>query len=103
MIVLLVLLGFLLSFAGIADILRSPVDGIRRLSPSAWLLVVILIPYFGVLAWVIAGKPIEHGAEGEAVPPPRNQRHRVVGPDDDPAFLAALNDRLRGEDNDKSS
>jgi hypothetical protein len=100
-ILLLVLLGFLLSFAAIADILRSPEDGVRGLSTSAWLLVVILVPFLGVLAWVVAGKPIEHDSQSQAVLPPRSQRHRVVGPDDDPAFIAALNDQLRREDGDQ--
>ncbi len=91
-------LSFLLSFAAIADILRTPVHLVRGLSPSVWLLIVILIPYLGVLAWVVAGKPT--GLEGDddetdAVPRPRPPVQRVMGPDDDPAFLAALSDRIR--------
>lgn len=106
MLILLIMLGFLLSFAAIADILRSPVDDIRLLSPSAWLLVVILIPYFGALAWVLAGKPHDdhQGSESVAVMPPRTYvPPRVVGPDDDPAFLASLNDKLRRHDDDSDS
>lgn len=101
--ILLIMLAFLLSFAALGDILRSPVEQVRTLSPSAWLLVVILIPYFGVLAWVIAGKPRGDVSDDEpvVVPPPRGQRQqRVLGPDDDPAFLASLNDRIRRDDED---
>jgi hypothetical protein len=100
--ILLVMFAFLLSFAAIGDILRCPPDEIRTLSPSAWLLVVILIPYFGVLAWVVAGKPrgeVSQDDEPLVVAPPRAQRQqRVLGPDDDPAFLAQLNDRIRRDD-----
>jgi len=101
MVILLIAMSFLLAFAAIADILRTPPHAVRRLSPPSWLLVVMLIPYFGVLAWVVFGKPTDLAdADSEAVMPPPQQRHRIVGPDDDPHFIAALNDQLRGNESD---
>jgi hypothetical protein len=47
----------LLIFA-LLDIDRSPPAGVRGPSPSLWLLVVVLIPIVGSVAWIAAGRPI---------------------------------------------
>lgn len=47
----------LLIFA-LLDIDRSPPSAVRGLPPPIWLLVVVLIPVLGSLAWIALGRPI---------------------------------------------
>ena len=105
MIIFVLVLSFLLSFAAIADISRTPVGKVKLLPPGLWLLVVILVPYLGVLAWVMLGKPSgleEH--EDDVSAGRARMRHPsngpTHGPDDDPEFLAALQRRLDGQGDD---
>ncbi len=47
----------LLIFA-LLDIDRSPPAAVRGLSPQMWLLVVVLVPIVGSVAWIAVGRPI---------------------------------------------
>ena len=47
----------LLIFA-LLDIDRSPPSAVRGLPPHIWLLVVVLVPVLGSLAWIAVGRPI---------------------------------------------
>ena len=47
----------LLIFA-LLDIDRSPPAAVRGLSPQMWLLVVVLVPIIGSVAWIAVGRPI---------------------------------------------
>lgn len=53
--------------------------GIRRFSKRAWLLIVVLVPLLGSLAWLVAGRPRENT--------------RPVSAEDDEAFLRRIRDQ----------
>jgi hypothetical protein len=74
----IVYLPFLLWFAlllfSLLDIDRTPEGAARCMSPSGWLLVVVLVPILGALAWLVAGRPPSEarpaGAHGVAAAAP---------------------------------
>ena len=57
----------LLIFA-LLDIDRSPPAVVRGLSPSMWLLVVVLVPIVGSVAWIAVGRPNRVHARTAAAP-----------------------------------
>ena len=73
----------------LVDALRSQSDDVRGLPRLAWVPIIILLPLFGGIAWLIAGRPRwrDEEAPGTAAEPPR-----VLGPDDDADFLRRLGD-----------
>ena len=82
---LFVLLVITLAVWALIDVAQTPVSRIRRLSKSAWSLVV-LIPIVGAVAWFLEGRaPV-------AAPPAQS---RPLAPDDDPEFLRRLRERKR--------
>ena len=77
---------------------------IRGMPRFAWVLVILLLPLAGPVAWFLTGRPVRPGQSrfGWSVPgwsePPRPK-----APDDDPDFLRSLDNpdpggRLRGRD-----
>lgn len=101
----LVLLG--LWFFCIMDVIVTDSGVVRNLPKPVWLLLVLLIPDVGSLAWLIGGHPwasstASHGlpskgnhgrvSTGRRAPAPSQARN----PDDDEEFLARL--RARAED-----
>jgi hypothetical protein len=74
----IVYLPFLVWFAlllfSLLDIDRTPDAAARCMSPSGWLLVVVLVPILGALGWLVAGRPQSAarpaGARGVAAAPP---------------------------------
>ncbi|MFA7324877.1 MAG: PLDc N-terminal domain-containing protein [Candidatus Nanopelagicales bacterium] len=69
----------------IVDVFRSPKSTVRNLPKGIWLLIVIVIPILGGAVWAIFGRtrPIGGGRRGRRVP---------MAPDDDPRFLAKLDE-----------
>ncbi|NLT56226.1 MAG: hypothetical protein GXX79_17055 [Actinomycetales bacterium] len=75
------------------DCIQTPDDEVRNLRKGYWILLVIVVPLAGSIAWLFAGRPKGAGIPGHA----RSghgwfggQQPRVLGPDDDPEFLAQL-------------
>lgn len=73
---------------------------IRGLPRAAWVLVILLAPLAGAIAWFLAGRPLAAGVPGPAAwrvgagfPEPR----RPTAPDDDPEFLRTLDQRTVAE------
>jgi hypothetical protein len=78
------------------DALQTPADELYRLTRGQWVAVIVLVPLFGAICWLLAtgprrgrhehapGHPVGTGwaAEGMTQYP--------VGPDDDPEFIAGL-------------
>ena len=60
---------------------------VRALPKPLWLLLVVLVPFLGPLAWLLAGRPV---AEGRGRASSGARRTGTRAPDDDPEFLAAL-------------
>jgi len=68
------------------DIVQTPPEDCRNLGKMWWILLVVVLPLVGGIAWLAAGRP-QRALTG--VSPDRGRR-RVVAPDDDPEFLAQL-------------
>ncbi len=67
------------------EIAQSDPRQVRRLPRWAWALLV-LVPLFGAVVWLVFGRP-NGSAVAPAAPKPRP---RVIAPDDDPDFLRTL-------------
>ncbi|MDR2930376.1 MAG: PLDc N-terminal domain-containing protein [Propionibacteriaceae bacterium] len=61
-------------------IVQSDSEQVRRLPKALWLVLVIILPLAGMVAWWIFGRPVRPSAGS---PPP-------TAPDDDPDFLRSL-------------
>lgn len=76
---------------------------IRGLPRAGWVLVILLVPLAGAIAWFLAGRPLAAGVAGPGwrvgagFPEPR----RPTAPDDDPEFLRTLDQRTGGETDDE--
>lgn len=89
----------------ILDVIATDDSAVRNLPKMLWLFVVIFIPTVGSVAWLILGRPqgTKFGPRDTATrsehrgdTPDRPQRSlRAVPPDDDPGFLAQLDERTK--------
>lgn len=83
----------------IIDVVTTPEGRCRNLPKLLWLLIVIILPEIGSLAWLIAGHnwnrvPAHVGDRGGRGAP--TARSRATNPDDDEEFIASL--RIRAEE-----
>lgn len=86
----LALVALLLAVYGVLSILTTPPDRVQHLPRAAWLVLVLVVPLAGGLAWLLAGRP----ALPSASSPVRARRGAAApAPDDDAAFLRQLRDR----------
>jgi hypothetical protein len=67
-------------------------ETVRVLPRAVWVLVILVLPLVGPVAYFVAGRPVADGPSGSAARPlgPR-PRPRPSAPDDDPDFLKTLN------------
>ena len=84
---------------GLLDIDRSPPAAVRGLSAQMWLLVVVLVPIVGSVAWIAVGRPIPvhaHSAVARDRPSPLREAPSAAPPEAAPATSAesALQARL---------
>ncbi|MER6303490.1 PLD nuclease N-terminal domain-containing protein [Kitasatospora sp. NPDC001539] len=85
------------------DCLVTPEDEAKHLPKPIWLIIVLLFPPLGPIAWLVAGKQrgfLRAGAPGghPGAPTGSARRGRPLAPDDDPEFLASLrSDRPRSD------
>lgn len=85
----------------VLDIIRTPDAQVRNLPKLLWLLLVVILPLPGGVAWLMAGRPVPGGAgggpytgsTGAAPRAPRPGPVRPSNPDDDEDFLRSLRDR----------
>lgn len=98
----MILLGELLFLAEIVllvycvlNILTTPVQQVRNLPKLVWLLLVVLLPVAGGLAWLYAGRPRDPARAAPSGGPSydRPVRSAPTSPDDDEAFLQQLRAR----------
>ena len=54
----------------IADVLFSKRDRVRNISKLAWVMIVVVFPFFGALGWFVFGRPVQDDVEPEATPTP---------------------------------
>src|SRR5438132_9161124 len=83
----------------IFDVISSEPELVRNLPKLVWLLIVIIIPDVGSIAWLILGRP-----RGAALSPgatwsrPQAQKRSApgpVGPEDSPHFLKSIDEQRR--------
>jgi hypothetical protein len=77
------------------DCLVTPEGEVKHLPKPIWLIIVLLFPPLGPIAWLVAGKQrgfLRTGAPGgyPGQPSGAARRGRPPAPDDDPEFLASL-------------
>jgi hypothetical protein len=87
------------------DVIAMEEYRMRNLPKGAWLLIVLLVPTVGSIAWLVAGRPWPSAgaqpvtrAQREFPEYDRPGRHVAANPDDDEAFLRQL--RARAEEDD---
>ena len=86
--VLVWLLVLALTVYAVVDCLQTEQGRVRALPKALWVLVILLVPLVGPVAWLIAGRPDQYGGPRPGGPTRRNGPPR--GPDDDPDFLRRL-------------
>jgi hypothetical protein len=77
------------------DVIQTPEGEVRNLPKLGWILLILILPLIGGIAWLVAGRPRSGPRRQVAWPstqtagfPEYERPHRpVLGPDDDPAFL----------------
>lgn len=64
---------------------------VRNLPKWLWIVICLFVPLIGGLLYLMLGRPLGR-------PKPRFGRTRVIAPDDDPAFLRDLSQKLDAKD-----
>lgn len=79
------------------DCIQTPEGEVRNLGKGWWIVLIILLPLIGGVAWLVAGRPA--GRRGNVAWPatrtagfPEYERPKQAprGPDDDPEFLRQM-------------
>ncbi|MEO3777113.1 PLD nuclease N-terminal domain-containing protein [Micromonospora sp. B11E3] len=105
--VLLFLVQIVLAVSALISCLSADEDRIRALPRIVWVLVILLFPLLGSIAWFLAGREPDPARPRPARPaggtptggaPAGRDRRRPVAPDDDPEFLESLAERSRQQD-----
>lgn len=82
----------------LVDCLQTDESQVRNLPKVGWILLIVLVPLVGSIAWLAAGRPSGQ-RRGRQVPwpatatsgfPEYERPRRQVAPDDDPEFLRSL-------------
>ncbi|MEU3569537.1 PLD nuclease N-terminal domain-containing protein [Kitasatospora sp. NPDC036755] len=100
-ILLTIILPLALWVWAFVDCLTTPEDEVKHLPKVVWVLIVLLFPPLGPIAWLIAGKQrgfLSAAPAGAHPGYPADDRTgraarrggRPLAPDDDPEFLASL-------------
>ena len=90
----------------IFDVIASEATIVRNLPKLVWLLIVIIVPDVGSIAWLILGRPrgaaLSPGATWSRRQAPRRSPWGPVGPEDSPHFLKSIDEqrRLKAWEND---
>ncbi len=80
------------------ECIQTQDEQVRNLPKLIWILLIVIAPLVGGLAWLIAGRPQSilpgggPGGQGRQGPgrSPQNRPQAPRGPDDDPDFLRGL-------------
>ena len=85
----LALLWLVLFVYCLVDVVRADEAQVRNLPKVGWILLVVLLPFAGSIAWLVAGRPAAATTGRGRFLAPRARRGPTA-PDDDPEFLAQL-------------
>ena len=84
----------------VLNIVTTPDSQVRNLPKLLWLVLVVILPLVGGIAWLVAGRPQGPARSmpykgNHGVPPEYDRPGRAVAasPDDDEAFLRGLRER----------
>jgi Phospholipase_D-nuclease N-terminal len=89
-------LSFALTVYCLIDAFQTDEADMRNLPKVAWIVLVLLVPVIGPVAWLLAGRPTRNSTPSKSQrqrweDQQRNRdRRRPRGPDDDPDFLKDL-------------
>ena len=81
--VLFIILTIGIQLYGLIDCAQREDSDVRSLPRWGWLIIIVLVPTLGAVAYLIAGRPKRPGG-GTKKP------KRTIAPDDDPDFLRGL-------------
>ncbi|MCW2724644.1 MAG: hypothetical protein JWN35_1565, partial [Frankiales bacterium] len=66
--------GFLVELVllvyGVLNIVTTPAEQVRNLPKPVWLVLVVLLPLVGGIAWLVAGRPRPGGTRAGGAPQP---------------------------------
>lgn len=85
----------------VLNIITTPEDQVRNLPKMIWLVLALLFPIVGGVAWLVAGRPqgparsVPYKGNAGRIPPEYDRPGRATAssPDDDEAFLRSLRER----------
>ncbi|MGW5077549.1 PLD nuclease N-terminal domain-containing protein [Micromonospora echinospora] len=100
--VLLFLVQVVLAVCALISCLSADEEKVKALPRMVWVLVIFVFPLVGSIAWFLVGRERPAGAvggtgAGGTAAPAR----RPLAPDDDPEFLASLDEQSRREDQER--
>ena len=81
--VLLILFTIGIQLYGLIDCAQREDSDVHSLPRWGWILIIILVPTIGAIAYLIAGRPRRPGNGGR-------KPKRTIAPDDDPDFVRGL-------------
>ncbi len=85
---LLFVVQLVLAVIALIGCLSAEEDEIRALPRLVWVLIILLFPLLGSIAWFVAGRPVPADHPGGSAA--RREPSRQVAPDDNPEFLRSL-------------
>ena len=97
-------LEILLTVLALISCLSADEGELRALPRIVWVIIILLFPLVGSIAYFVAGRPVTaqsragHWRPGSGFP--EAERPRPVAPDDDPAFLRKIEQQRRQDDAD---
>ncbi|MFI7211845.1 PLD nuclease N-terminal domain-containing protein [Micromonospora maritima] len=100
--VLLFLAQIVLAVCALISCLSAEDGKVKALPRMVWVLVILFFPLIGSIAWFVAGRERPAGPVGAGgATAPGAPARRPLAPDDDPDFLASLDERSRDEDQER--
>ena len=93
--VAVITIAFLVIFTVFTTVFAASADKseVRLLPKWAWVVLCLVVPFFGGLLYLMVGRPLGRG--------PKPPKRKTVAPDDDPNFLRDIGKKLRKKDEDK--
>lgn len=77
------------------DCIQTPAHQVRNLDKPIWILLILLVPIIGGVAWLVAGRPAGSTSSaqwrmGSGFPEDQRPRSAPRRNEDDPAFMAEM-------------